>query len=126
MTAEPRYEIRDADVRWLLLFGLSLVAVVAAVMLLVAPLMTFLAARQPAGPPASPLAPAADLPPEPRLQTTPRRDLAEKRRAEDGTLTSYAWIDRSNGIVRIPIDRAMELLAERAQRTGAETEEQRP
>jgi hypothetical protein len=52
--------------------------------------------------------------------------LAEKRRAEDATLTSYAWIDRSNGIVRIPIDRAMELLAERAQRTGAETEEQRP
>jgi hypothetical protein len=28
-------------------------------------------------------------------------------------LTSYGWIDRSNGIVRIPIDRAMDLILQR-------------
>ncbi len=53
------------------------------------------------------------LPPEPRLQTDPRDDLAHLRRAEDDVLQSYAWIDRSAGVVRIPIDQAMKLIAER-------------
>ena len=53
------------------------------------------------------------LPPEPRLQTDPRDDLAHLRRAEDDVLQSYAWIDRNGGVVRIPIERAMELTAER-------------
>ena len=55
-----------------------------------------------------------DLPPKPRLQIAPRLDLAQKRKAEDEALNSYAWIDRSAGTVRIPIDRAIDLLAERA------------
>src|SRR2546421_11797464 len=58
-----------------------------------------------------PLATAAmrRLPPEPRLQTDPRDDLANLRRNEDHILTSYGWIDRNKGIVRIPIDEAMRL-----------------
>jgi len=67
------------------------------------------------GPAANPLAAALgrQLPPEPRLQVNPRRDLIEHRRAEQEVLDSYAWIDRSGGIVRIPIERAMEILAKR-------------
>ena len=53
------------------------------------------------------------LPPEPRLQTDPRDDLANLRRAEDEVLQSYAWIDRNAGVVRIPIEQAMKLTAER-------------
>ncbi|HUC85551.1 MAG TPA: hypothetical protein VL970_10195 [Candidatus Acidoferrales bacterium] len=33
--------------------------------------------------------------------------------AQDAQLNSYGWVDRSNGIVRIPIARAMELLLQR-------------
>jgi hypothetical protein len=33
--------------------------------------------------------------------------------AQDERLNSYGWIDRSNGIVQIPIQRAMDLLAQR-------------
>ena len=50
-------------------------------------------------------------PPAPRLQAAPIRDLEELRHAEDAVLHGYAWVDRQAGIVRIPIDRAMELLA---------------
>jgi hypothetical protein len=32
---------------------------------------------------------------------------------QDEKLNSYGWIDRSNGIVQIPIERAMDLLAQR-------------
>ena len=53
------------------------------------------------------------LPPEPRLQTEPREDLAALRTREDATLSSYGWVDRNAGVVRIPIDRAMELTLQR-------------
>ncbi|GIW40243.1 MAG: hypothetical protein KatS3mg076_0820 [Candidatus Binatia bacterium] len=50
------------------------------------------------------------LPPEPRLQPEPIRDLEELRRAEDELLGTYGWVDRERGIVRIPVERAMELV----------------
>ena len=53
------------------------------------------------------------LPPGPRLQTNPREDLRELRAAEDAVLNSYGWLDKDNGIVRIPIDRAMESTVQR-------------
>lgn len=61
----------------------------------------------------SPLAPMRPLPPSPRLQTIPSTDLKEVREQEDQLLHSYGWVDKNNGVVRIPIDRAMDLLAAR-------------
>lgn len=52
-------------------------------------------------------------PPEPRLQIDPTSDLRQLRIAEDAKLRSYGWIDRQNGIVRIPIDEAMKLIIAR-------------
>lgn len=43
----------------------------------------------------------------PRLQIDPPADLAAHRAAERHELTSYGWVDRQQGVVRIPIDRAM-------------------
>ena len=114
--AAPRYEVRDTSVPHLLQLGLSLCVVIAVALLGVSKLMTLLTARQPTGQPASTLGTTTDLPPRPRLQTTPRLDLAARRKAEDATLNSYAWIDRSAGTIRIPINRAMDLLVERAQK----------
>jgi hypothetical protein len=50
-------------------------------------------------------------PPAPRLQTDPAADLARFRAAEDKRLNTYYWIDKQNGIVHIPIARAMKELA---------------
>src|ERR1700723_3740293 len=61
----------------------------------------------------SPAQDARQLPPEPRLEETPMTDLQEMRAAEDQVLHSYGWSDQQNGIVRLPIDRAMELIAQR-------------
>ena len=47
------------------------------------------------------------------MEAEPRAVLDELRRREESRLTSYAWVDREQGVVRIPIDRAMEVLAER-------------
>lgn len=56
---------------------------------------------------------ARRLPPEPRLQQAPVTDLKEMRAAEDKILNSYGWIDQQHGIVRVPIDRAIDMLAQR-------------
>jgi hypothetical protein len=56
---------------------------------------------------------ARRLPPEPRLQTTPITDLKEMRAAEDKILNGYGWVDQSHGVVRVPIDRAIDMLAQR-------------
>ncbi len=39
--------------------------------------------------------------------------LRALRRAEDQRLHTYGWVDREAGVVRIPIERAMGLIAER-------------
>ena len=49
--------------------------------------------------------------PEPRLQVVPDQDLRRLRENEDALLENYAWVDRSKGLIRVPIRRAMELLA---------------
>lgn len=57
---------------------------------------------------------ARKLPPSPNLQKTPRVDLQQMRDAEDQILNSYGWVDQAKGVVRVPIDRAIEMLAQRA------------
>lgn len=53
------------------------------------------------------------LPPPPRLQTYPFDDVKDLRRSEARYIHRYEWVDQNNGVVRIPIERAMELIAER-------------
>ncbi|HEX9759609.1 MAG TPA: hypothetical protein VGA40_01750 [Candidatus Acidoferrales bacterium] len=53
------------------------------------------------------------LPPEPRLQVAPKRDMERFHAQEEAALESYAWVDRNTGVVRIPIERAIEIVAER-------------
>ena len=52
-------------------------------------------------------------PPAPRLQANPNRDYAEFREEQERELNSYGWVDREKGVVRIPIDRAIEMSLER-------------
>ena len=51
--------------------------------------------------------------PEPRLQPDEYRDYAVFRKRVDEQLNSYSWIDKNAGSVRIPVSRAMDLIAER-------------
>jgi len=50
----------------------------------------------------------------PRIQSMPATDLASYRKAQLDKLTSYGWVDKNAGVARIPINRAIELMAERA------------
>ena len=53
------------------------------------------------------------LPPGPNLEADPHAALVALRRSEDSVLTSYGWVSKDSGIVRIPIERAMKLLVDK-------------
>ena len=63
--------------------------------------------------PASPMAETRQVPPGPRLQVDPPQQKQELRAIEDSLLTThgYGWADREARVARIPIERAMDLLA---------------
>jgi hypothetical protein len=61
----------------------------------------------------SPLARVEIQPPEPRLEANPQVTLDRVRARENQLLNGFGWVDRDAGIARIPIDRAMAILAQR-------------
>jgi hypothetical protein len=110
------HEHSDVNIRAILGFGVALVVVAAVIHLLIYVLFGYFTSRENAKVAAEyPLAAAAGnrVPPEPRLQTDPRQDLADLRAKEDELLGSYGWVDKNAGVVRIPIDAAMKLTLER-------------
>jgi hypothetical protein len=52
-------------------------------------------------------------PPEPRLQAAPAEDMTAMRREDARLLEHAGWIDHARGTVRVPIDVAIDVLAER-------------
>lgn len=70
--------------------------------------------RAVAGPPLSQREAARPLQaPEPRIQASPATDEQSLRAYEDSQLNGYGWVDKQKGIVRIPIERAIQLTAQR-------------
>ncbi len=68
-----------------------------------------------AEPVSAPLAvPAGESPvPEPRLLTNEPANLADFRAREADKVETYGWVDEPGGIVRIPVERAKDLVLER-------------
>jgi len=61
----------------------------------------------------SPYLEPQQLPPEPRLQANPPLDLRNYRAMEEAQLHSYGWVDSTNRVVRIPLERALEIVEQR-------------
>jgi hypothetical protein len=51
--------------------------------------------------------------PSPQLEIDERTQLDQIRLNEEETLATYGWVDQKAGVVRIPIERAMDLIAQR-------------
>ena len=62
--------------------------------------------------------------PTPRLQTDDGyQEITDMHAREDLLLENYSWADQGKGTVRIPIERAMELLAQRGLQVVPQTTE---
>jgi hypothetical protein len=121
------FERRDIGVAGIIYFFAGLAAATLVIHFMLAGLYNFLDKREKAQqPPVNPLitnvpADTRQIPfnypekafPTPRLEQDERNQLNDIRMAEEQKLASYDWIDQKAGTVRIPIDRAMELVAQR-------------
>jgi hypothetical protein len=111
---EIRSEKTDADasaiVRFLVYLVLGTVAVVVLLRWLFVTLIVVEERQQP--PPPVMKAEVPPQPPLPRLEIDPPADLARYREEQHKGLDSYGWVDRPAGVVHIPIDEAMRIVAE--------------
>jgi hypothetical protein len=107
------YERSDANIGGLLQFAFWLAVVLVVSALGMKWMFGHFARVQTLGPPASPFENVRVLPPNPKLQVEPRAELEGYREADRELLTTYGWVDKHNGVVRIPIDRAMDLILQR-------------
>jgi hypothetical protein len=115
-TGSGGHETRDVSYKPIVAAGVGLAVATVVALLAAQLLMNVLAVRESRrSEPISPLAGAYGRrqPPEPRLQSHPLEDLRTLRAAEDASLHGYAWVDEQAGIMRIPIERAIEMLAAR-------------
>jgi len=130
--ADVHHEVSDVDFFSVLKFAAGLAALVIVSYLVVYGVFRYLSAStdRASGQRLYPLAATQEnrLPPEPRLQTNPRQDLLDLRTGEREQLTGYQWVDRNNGVVRIPIEDAMRLTIERGlpSRDPAAAPQERP
>ena len=112
----PPVQRDDVNIRAILGFGLGLIVLAIAIHLMVWLLFQYFDGREAVRSlPEYPLAIGLEnrQPPEPRLQTNPRDDLRALRAHEDELLNNYGWVDKPAGIVRIPIEEAMRITAQR-------------
>jgi len=102
----PGHEITDVHTKWIarILMGLAIGGIV--VQLLCGVL--FVCLRKLEGP--SRMNPLKE-PPKPRLEIK-STGINELQAEDQKVLESYGWVNQKAGVVRIPIDRAMERLAD--------------
>lgn len=108
------YERTDASPRGLVYFALFIAAILAVTAIALIWLFKhYEKTENPGSAVAAPFTGVEPLPPPPRIQSNPGADMQSYFQSQQNLLNSYGWIDRQNGIVRLPIDRAMELILER-------------
>lgn len=123
------YERKDIGVAGVVYFLIGLAVVAVIIHFVIAGLYNYLDKRfQAEQPPVSPLANAPKdtrhLPtsyadylkqnfPSPQLEIDERTQLNSILLQQEQTLASYGYIDEKAGIVRIPIERAMQIIAQR-------------
>ncbi|HEX5734638.1 MAG TPA: hypothetical protein VF131_17525 [Blastocatellia bacterium] len=125
---DVRHEVSDVRIKPIIWFGFWLLVSTVAIYLLIFGLFRFFESRATkSDAPAPPLAEERpELPPEPRLQLAPSQagqpqpnlkehpleELKRLKEEEERMLTTYG-VDERSGAIRIPIDKAKQLVLER-------------
>jgi hypothetical protein len=107
------HEETDAPIRPVVLIG-GVIALTAAMAFAICIGVFRYFSQRPVEAPPNPMAVEAPVyPPSPRIEEHPALEYQQMLVQEDQTLSTYGWVDRKAGTVRVPIDRAMDLLLQR-------------
>lgn len=108
------HEVADVSVRGIFVFALFTIGVLVFGHFALTYLGNrFMEQRLAEGIPQSPVAGEPEAPPAPNLQAEPKRDYVVFIEGQRAQVRDYGWVDRPSGSVRIPIEEAMRLIAER-------------
>lgn len=108
------HETRDASLGPIVYTGIGLAVVVAIVGLISYGVFAYLGAHPPTTVQVNPMSFGdAQIPPQPRIEEHPAIEIQELHAQEDHVLSTYGWMDKKAGVVRIPIERAMALQLQR-------------
>jgi hypothetical protein len=112
--AQAKHEASDASVKVLFLAFAGLFVLLALTFVAMAGLFVMLDRRAAeADRPYRRARPAVNYRPSgPLLQTNPVADLQRMLARERQLMESYGWVNKPSGIVRIPVERAMDLIAQ--------------
>jgi hypothetical protein len=116
----------EIDIKTIVWSGVILTLVTLVALLLMWGMgVIFKEAEQAKDPAPSPMAEALldPIPPGPRLQSSPPRDMDEMRAQDHAALTTYGWVDPSAGVAHVPIDRAMTIVLEKGLGAAADKKE---
>jgi len=109
----PGYETRDANTGAVLGFLAFLFLVLILIVFGTWRLFRYYAVAEQQPAPASSFAGVRQIPSEPNLEVNGHEDLLKAYAKQQQELEMYSWEDRKAGIVRIPIERAMDLLLQK-------------
>ncbi|MFQ5604152.1 MAG: hypothetical protein ACE5HS_12875 [bacterium] len=109
------YERSDAKIRAITWSGISLLALIFLIFVVIFGVFHLLKEkRQKSLPVPSPLAGAKQQKViESQLLVQPAMELVKFRALQDSLKSHYGWVVKEAGVVRIPVDRAMELMLQR-------------
>jgi hypothetical protein len=110
------HEHSDADARSITHFGIAITfLLVVSQLVLWWMFSSFSKREQKLSPPVPALirTQAPKEPPEPRLQANPQSDMRQMVQEENEVLNHYGWVDPDRGVVRLPIARALDIVAQK-------------
>jgi hypothetical protein len=113
--ASAGWEKRDVNIKGLFQFAFWMAVVLAVTLVGMKFSFDSFKKAQPMGATMSPMVKSTDrmIPPGPLLQVRPHQELQDYCAAQQQDVNSYAWVDQQSGVVRIPVERAMELILAR-------------
>jgi len=109
------HETKDASIRGIVFTGLGLAIAAAIALSIVYGIFQYLSTQPVTTAPPNPMAETGvqQFPPEPRVEEHPAVEIQQLHAKEDSLLSTYGWTDKEAGVVRIPIDRAIDLELQR-------------
>jgi len=109
------HETDEGNVRAIALTAIGFAIAVVLILLFVYGIFRYLNRMASVSVPVNPMAETdrEQIPRSPRIEAYPARELEDLHGREHRILSTYGWTDKNAGIVRIPIDRAIELQLQR-------------
>lgn len=107
------HEPREVNIKLILFSTVIIVLVVLVACFVSVEIFDFLNAHSSPIDQTTSLTRPVETPPEPRVLEHPYEQYPVLRQTEDRVLNSYGWLDQKTGQVRVPVDRAIDLIAQR-------------